>query len=171
MPSPLSSPRPAPRPRGRRETSRPARDGDELYAALSYLLRSFQSRDREKPCYFDLSIGECHALEAVVRKGPIRVGDLAASLRLDKSGASRMARSLENRGYVKRGRHPGDGRAVALSATASGAQLEARIQKSLRRRYERAVRGFGSETRRALPRALRALADAAARPDEVPPRK
>ena len=141
-----------------------------MYAALSYLLRSFQSRDREKPCYFDLSIGECHALETVVRKGPIRVGDLAASLRLDKSGASRMARSLEDRGYVKRGRHPADGRAVALTATLRGAQLEARIQKSLRRRYERAVSGFGSETRRAIPRALRALADAAARPDGTPRR-
>jgi MarR family transcriptional regulator, 2-MHQ and catechol-resistance regulon repressor len=171
VPPPLIAPRPSSRPRARRGTASSGGDGQALYAALQYLLRSFQSRDREKPCYFDLSIGECHALEAVVRKGPIRVGDLAATLRLDKSGASRMARSLEDRGYVKRGPHPGDGRAVALSATLRGAQLEARIQKSLLRRYARAVRGFGLETRRALPRALRALADAAARPDEAPLRK
>jgi MarR family transcriptional regulator, 2-MHQ and catechol-resistance regulon repressor len=171
VPSSLPAPRPSPRPGGRGETPRSAGEGEDLYAALQYLLRSFQSRDREKPCYFDLSIGECHALEAVVRKGPIRVGDLAASLRLDKSGASRMARSLEGKGYVKREPRPGDGRAVALSATLRGAQLEARIQKSLLRRYARAVRVFGPEVRRALPRALRALADAAARPDEAPHRK
>lgn len=170
MPRPLAFPRPSPRPRARPEDSPSRGDGEGLYQALQYLLRSFQSRDRERPCYFDLSIGECHALEAVVRKGPIRVKDLAASLRLDKSGASRMARALEARGYVKRGPHPGDGRVVALSATPRGAQLEARIQKSLLRRYARAVRGFAPEIRRALPAALRAIADAAARPAESPRR-
>jgi DNA-binding MarR family transcriptional regulator len=160
---PVRAPRPALRPRKRKATP-PAGDGEAVYSALQYLLRSFQSRDRDRPCYFDVSISECHALEAIVRAGPIGINDLAAALRLDKSGASRLARSLEEKGYVTRGAHPGDGRALALTATPGGNRLERRIQESIADRYAAALRAFPPRLRRSLPDALRALADAAARP-------
>ena len=99
-----------------------------------------------------------------MRSGPVSVNDLADALRLDKSGASRLARSLEAKGYVQRGTHPGDGRVIDVTATPRGCRLEGRIQASIAARYARALRRFPPRLRRDLPEALRALAEAAARP-------
>ncbi len=137
---------------------------DDMYNALQYLLRIYQSRDRDRPCYSDISIRECHALEALLEHGPITVNDMAAVLRSDKSTASRIARALVSKGYAERTSHPSDGRAIQLAPTAAGRALENRIKGEIRDRHRRALAPFGAELRRALPAALRALADSAARP-------
>ena len=137
---------------------------DSLYDSLQYLLGTFQSRDRERPCYFDVSISECHALETLLRRGPRTINELAAALRVDKSSASRTARSLEAKGYARRRTHPKDRRALQVEATPRGRALELRIRKGLVDRYDAAVRFLDAGVRRALPAALRALAEAAARP-------
>src|SRR5712691_1403662 len=94
-----------------------------LYAALSDLVRVYQFRDRDRICCHDISVTQCYALEALIRRGSSTLGQVAAELYLDKSTASRVVGSLERKGYVSRSSHPDDGRALALKATAAGQRL------------------------------------------------
>lgn len=135
-----------------------------MYEALQYLLLTYQSRDRERACYADISISECHALETIVESGGCSVSDVASALRLDKSTASRIAASLVAKGYGKRAGRPDDRRAVRITPTAAGKALENEIKKEIVARQRRALAGLSPSLRDELPRALRALADSAAHP-------
>jgi DNA-binding MarR family transcriptional regulator len=144
---------------------RSARNNDDsLYDALEELLQAFESRDRTRPCYADISIAECKGLQSLRRNGPMTVNELADALRLDKSTASRTARSLESKGYVKRKTDRKDRRALRLEATPSGLSLERRIRGAVVERQRGALASLPATVRRALPAALRRLAAAAARP-------
>src|SRR5256885_15790903 len=105
-------------------TARPAskdnlqRDASALQAAVADLVRVYQFRDRDRICCHDVSVTQCYALEALIRRGPVTLGELAAELYLDKSTASRVVASLERKRYVARSPHPTDGRAVLLRPTA-----------------------------------------------------
>ena len=138
---------------------------DSLYDALEELLRTFESRDRERPCYAGISIAECKALQCLSRGMPMTVNELAGVLRVDKSSASRITKSLESKGYVKRRVDPEDRRALRLAATPPGRALERRIRQTIIGRQRAALAGLPPAVRRALPDALRRLASAAVRPE------
>jgi MarR family 2-MHQ and catechol resistance regulon transcriptional repressor len=107
------------------------RDAETLHEALSGLVRLYQFRDRDQICCFDVSVPQCYGLEALVREGPLTLGELAGRLYLDKSTASRVVDALERKGYVARAPHPGDRRALQLTATPAGRRLVGRIRASL----------------------------------------
>src|SRR5690349_1326412 len=107
------------------------RDAHLFYDALSDLLRVYQFRDRDRICCYDVSVSQCYALEALVRRGPMTLNDLAAYLYLDKSTASRVVAALERKGYVARAPHPEDGRALLLAPTTEGRGLHARIESDI----------------------------------------
>src|SRR5947209_4293076 len=104
------------------------RDAHQFYDTLSDLIRVYQFRDRDRICCYDVSVSQCYGLEALVRRGPMTLNDLAAYLYLDKSTASRVVDALERKGYVARAPHPDDGRALLLAPTATGRELYARIE-------------------------------------------
>src|SRR5688572_17109357 len=104
-------------------------DAASLHEALSELVRVYQFRDRDRICCHDVSVTQCYAIEALVRRGPSGLNELAAELYLDKSTASRVVATLRRKGYVARAAHPEDGRAIVLSVTASGRRLHDRIRK------------------------------------------
>jgi DNA-binding MarR family transcriptional regulator len=54
------------------------------------------------------------------RSEPITQRDLAAHAGTDPMMTSQVVRTLEDKGYLTRTRHPSDGRAVTLVPTASG---------------------------------------------------
>src|SRR5262245_22081160 len=104
--------------------SSPDRDeADDLHEALSELVRLYQFRDRDRICCHELSVTQCYAIDALVRRGPVTLGDLASDLYLDKSTASRVVTTLVRKGYVERTVHPADARAVLLRATPAGRRL------------------------------------------------
>jgi MarR family transcriptional regulator, 2-MHQ and catechol-resistance regulon repressor len=138
-----------------------ARDAEELYDALEDLLRVYQFRDRDRICCFDVSVSQCYALEALVRRGAMTLNDLAAFLYLDKSTASRVVDALERKGYVARSPHPKDRRAVLLEATAPGRELEGRIRESILAEERELLAGFAPEVRQAMTRLIRRLSRAA----------
>ncbi|MGH9442970.1 MAG: MarR family winged helix-turn-helix transcriptional regulator [Thermoanaerobaculia bacterium] len=144
--------------------SAPSDDHNSILDALEELLRAFESRDRELPCYGDISITECKGLQCLTRDGAMTVNELARVLRLNKSTASRAASSLERKGYVRRSKDPRDRRSLCLAATVSGRTLERRIREAILRRQGAALASLTPEVRRMLPEALRRLAAAAARP-------
>lgn len=55
------------------------------------------------------------------------VNEIASELRLDKSTASRVAQSLEQKGLAARAGHPADGRSLQIGVTARGRRLHARV--------------------------------------------
>src|SRR5688572_21605599 len=106
-------------------------DAAALHAALNELVRVYQFRDRDRICCHDVSVTQCYAIEALVRRGPSGLNELAAELYLDKSTASRVVATLRRKGYVSRAAHPEDGRAIVLRVTPSGRRLHDRIRKDL----------------------------------------
>jgi MarR family transcriptional regulator, 2-MHQ and catechol-resistance regulon repressor len=137
-------------------------DAENLYAALSELVRVYQFRDRDTICCYDVSVTQCYAIEALLRRGPSGLNELAAELYLDKSTTSRVVATLERKGYVTRASHPEDRRAVVLSVTSAGRRLHDRIRRDLVEEERKLLADFEPEVRKAAPQLLARLARAAA---------
>jgi DNA-binding MarR family transcriptional regulator len=137
-------------------------DAEKLYAALSELVRVYQFRDRDTICCYDVSVTQCYAIEALLRRGPSGLNEVAAELYLDKSTTSRVVATLQRKGYVTRASHPEDGRAVILSVTSAGRKLHDRIRKDLVEEERKLLADFEPEVRKAAPQLLLRLARAAA---------
>lgn len=136
-------------------------DAENLYAALSELVRIYQFRDRDRICCHDISVTQCYALEALVRRGPSGLNELANDLFLDKSTASRVVATLKRKGYVARVTHSEDRRAVVLTVTPAGRQLHDRIRQDLVAEERALLADFEPEVRKAAPKLLLRLARAA----------
>jgi DNA-binding MarR family transcriptional regulator len=164
----LRSPQLRARPRARRARPTPAADPSleddalELHDALSRVVRLYQSLDRDLICCHDVSVTQCHAIEALVRSGPSGLNELAAALYLDKSTASRVVSALERKRYLRRARHGGDGRAIVLSVTGAGRALHRRIREDLVAEAGHILAAVAPKVRREAARMLRNLAGAAA---------
>jgi DNA-binding MarR family transcriptional regulator len=133
-----------------------------LHDALSELVRVYQFRDRDRICCHDVSVTQCYAIEALIRRGPSGLNELAAHLYLDKSTASRVVTTLERKGYVRRGAHPGDGRAIVLTVTPAGRRLHDRIRTDLVAEARELIQDFEPEVSKAATRLILRLARAAA---------
>lgn len=129
-------------------------DAKELRRTLSDLIRVVQFRDRDRICCHDVTVSQCHALEAIARSGPLRLNDLAAHLYLDKSTTSRVVDALVSKDYVERTPDPSDGRAVQLAATDSGRRLVGRVESELHAESAAALLGLDADTRRGVLRVL-----------------
>jgi MarR family 2-MHQ and catechol resistance regulon transcriptional repressor len=139
------------------------KDAEALNKAVSELVRVYQFRDRTSICYYDISVTQCYALSAVIRRGPMPLNELAGELFLDKSTASRVVGSLVRKGYVSRTADPEDARALRLKATRRGRDLEAKIVRDLVEEMKKLVSDYDPETRRATARLISRLAHAASR--------
>jgi MarR family transcriptional regulator, 2-MHQ and catechol-resistance regulon repressor len=138
-----------------------AADARELQTVLSDLMRVVQFRDRDRICCHDVSVTQCYALRAVLRRGPLTLNELAAELYLDKSTASRVVKALAEKGYLERLPHPDDGRAVLLVITEAGRRLHSAIERELQAEVETLVADFEPEVRRALASLLERLSRSA----------
>ena len=136
--------------------SRPSliRDAARLQESLSGLIRVLQFRDRDRACCYDLSVSQCHALEALIQHGPMTVTQLGDHLYLEKSTASRLAKSLLAKEMVRKRAPLSDGRVVILQVTEAGHRLARRIMKDLSEEYMELLSEFDPEVRAALPKLL-----------------
>src|SRR5687767_7135081 len=137
-------------------------DAVDLHTALSELVRVYQFRDRDRICCHDISVTQCYALEALIRRGPSGLNEVAAELYLDKSTASRVVATLERKKYVSREPHPEDGRAVVLTASPAGRRLYERIRTDLVAETRQLLEDFEPEVRKGAARLILQLARAAA---------
>ena len=155
--------------RKRAETSRLEVDATSLHEALTELVRVYQFRDRDRICCHDISVTQCYALEALLRRGPSGLNELAAELYLDKSTASRVVAALQRKKYVSRSAHPADGRAIVLIVTPAGRRLYDRIRADLIAETQGLLEDFEPEVREGAARLIRRLARAAAARSGVAP--
>lgn len=144
-------------------------DATALHEALSELVRVYQFRDRDRICCHDISVTQCSALEALLRRPPGGLNELAAELYLDKSTASRVVAALERKRYVRRAPHAEDGRAIVLTVTEAGRRLYYRIRGDLILEAKDLLEGFEPEVREGAARLIMRLARAAAARSGVTP--
>jgi len=138
-----------------------ARDAAALQAAVGELVRVYQFRDRDRICCHDISVTQCHALEALVEHGPMRLSELTERLFLDKSTTSRVVRTLVTKGYVTQQQDARDGRATTLSATPAGRRLCARITDDLVEQQKALIADLDPDVRAGVVDVIRRLARAA----------
>lgn len=127
------------------------RDAARLQEALGELIRVLQYRDRDRACCYDLSVSQCHALQALIQSGPMTVTELGDHLYLEKSTASRLAKALLVKDLVRKRAPQADGRIVILQVTEAGHRLARKILKDLADEYMDLLEGFEPEVRNALP--------------------
>ena len=127
------------------------RDAARLQEALGELIRVLQFRDRDRACCYDLSVSQCHALQALIQAGPMTVTQLGNHLYLEKSTASRLAKALLAKELIRKRAPQADGRVVILQVTESGHRLARKILNDLSEEYMDLLEGFETEVRTALP--------------------
>ncbi len=124
------------------------RDAERLHDTLTDLIRLYQFRDRNTICCQGISVTQCYALDAVVRRGPLALGDLAEWLYLDKSTTSRVLGSLLQKKHVERVTHPKDPRSALLRSTPAGRRLQRRIRHALVKQAQHVIRDLSPGARR-----------------------
>ena len=137
-----------------------SRQAKELQDALAEFIRVYQFRDRDRICCHDVSVTQCYALDALVRRDLATMNELAADLCLDKSTTSRVVATLERKGYVARATHPRDGRSVVLTVTAAGRRLVERILGDLVEEKKRLLAEFPEDVRESAAELIQRLTSA-----------
>ena len=138
-------------------------DGEAFHEALSDFVRAYLVGERDRICCHDISLTQCYALDALLRRGPSTLNALAAELCLDKSTASRVVATLQRKGYVGRTTHPGDGRAVLVDVTPAGRRLCDRLRADRIAERSKLLARFSPEVRRGITDVMRRLAEATQR--------
>lgn len=136
------------------------RQAEAFHEALSDFVRAYLLAERDQICCHDISLTQCYALDALLRRGPSTLNALAAELCLDKSTASRVVATLQRKGYVGRAAHPGDARAVLLDVTPAGRRLHGRMRADRLAERTELLAGFPPEVREGIADIMRRLAGA-----------
>jgi DNA-binding MarR family transcriptional regulator len=136
------------------------RQGEAFHEALSDFVRAYLVGERGHIGCHDISLSQCYALEALLRRGPSTLNALAAELSLDKSTTSRVVGALQRKGYVGRAAHPGDARAVLLDVTSAGRRLHDRLRHDRIRERTALLAGFPPEVRQGIVDVMRRVATA-----------
>ena len=112
---------------------------DLLHAAAIALLRRVADVDQES----GLSAARLSALSSLERGGATTLGGLAAAERVTAPTMTRIVDGLERDGYVRRGPHPEDRRAVRVVLTPRGRES---FQRARGRRLDVLDRLFAEAT-------------------------
>jgi len=137
---------------------------DELFSYRLSVLTKLTERETSAR-YFahtGLSLSEGRAMTIIAAKQPIRVQNLADYGSLDKSQASRVARSLLKKGLVEKAGDEGDRRASCITLTAKGRKLHAALIRLARQRHAEITGVLDERELRQLMRLIERLLDAAA---------
>jgi DNA-binding MarR family transcriptional regulator len=94
---------------------------------------------------FDLSLNEWWLLAVTQAHEPVRAGDMAELLVMDKSQLSRLIKSLVARKLIKSTPDPDDARATILGLTPKGAALFDKILAEVLRRNENVLAPLSPE--------------------------
>lgn len=134
------------------------RDAIVMQESLAELVRVYQFRDRQRICFYDVSVTQCYAISFLVAVGPTTLSKLAGALYLDKSTASRTVDSLVRLGYVRKTTDFEDARALSLEVTTKGRKLHRRIEQDLIDQMKQLLADFEPNVRKESARLLARLA-------------
>lgn len=129
-----------------------------LRESMERVLRILQAGDRDRARRHGISPSQGQALLALSRSGPLTVTGLGEHLHLEKSTASRLAKGLLKRGFVRKRSPASDDRKVILQVTEQGIRLSRRILNDLSEEYVALLGSMDPEVGESLPRLLALLA-------------
>jgi DNA-binding MarR family transcriptional regulator len=107
-----------------------------------------------------LDVGQHDALDVIVTAGEVRMGDVAAALRIEPSTATRTVARLEEAGLVERRRSDADARAVVVAPTPAGQAVHAATVASATAAMDELLTRFSNDEQRQLAELLGRLVDA-----------
>ncbi len=116
-------------------------------------------RPDQTPCGAPVSVGEAHALLEISRRPGISQNDLAAHLRLEKSTVSRLAKILEQRGWLDRVRDVTDARLLRLRVSGAGATMARRLRASRQAKFSKVFEAIPAHNRQAVLDSLSLLSE------------
>jgi DNA-binding MarR family transcriptional regulator len=137
-------------------------DDDDVAARLRMAIARLFRRIERTRAGAALTPSETTILSVVVRQGPLRLTDLAASEGMNPTMLSRLVRDLEGDGLVQRKTDRVDRRAARVEATPAGRRLHERIRNERSDTLSAALALLPEDERRALGAGLpvlEALAD------------
>lgn len=110
---------------------------ESLMTAHSRLNADFAAR----PIWGQVSMREYDVLYTLAKRGSeaLRICDLQGEVLLSQPALSRLIERLVMRGYVARETDPADGRAVIVSLTAEGAEVQREVGRAHGRDIARAL--------------------------------
>jgi DNA-binding MarR family transcriptional regulator len=129
-------------------TKTPAKTFEENVVALIRAL-GLHRPDRT-PCDAPVSVGEAQALFEVSGLPGISQNEVATRLRLEKSTVSRLAKMLEQRGWLDRLRDKTDTRLLRLSVTVAGATVVRRLAASREAKFSKVFDAIPADKRQAV---------------------
>lgn len=135
------------------------RDGARLRARMHGLVRraGWLAPDRTA-CGIALPPSHAHALMILAESpSPLLPRDLAATLGLDKSSATRLCQRLAEAGHVTSTRDAADGRSVRIALTQLGRRAATRVADASAKRHAALARAIPRGERAAVVRALEVL--------------
>lgn len=104
-----------------------------------------------------LTTTETTVLATIVRRGPIRLGDLAAFEAMNPTMLSRIVRHLEQSGLIERSLDPNDRRAATVAVTDGGRRLHRAIRDERSDALSRLLSALEPSERAAVEAALPVL--------------
>ena len=104
--------------------------------------------------------GQFDTLERIVMHGTIRMGDLADSMNIDPSTATRAVQRLIKDGLARRVTHDGDGRVVVVEPTDLGRKVFASVVERRKLMVITVMEQFSAEERLVLADMLERFNDA-----------
>jgi DNA-binding MarR family transcriptional regulator len=137
----------------------PDDDAATLGELLMRAARTQRRRWREALAPWDLSPHHARALRVVCDRDGVRLSDLAEALHIAPRSATEVADALQARGLVERGPDPTDRRAVVLTPTATGRQVQGEVAGARAADTRDLFARLDPADRAALSRILRSLTD------------
>jgi DNA-binding MarR family transcriptional regulator len=144
---------------GRGATDAAARIDTETAARLRAVIGKLSRRLRPTAAgkAAELTPTKISVLMDVVRRGPLRLSDVAEAEAINPTMLSRIVAALLERGLLERTSDPGDRRAAWVKATAAGRRLAERMQRERTEALNHALAHLDPEQRRHILDALDAL--------------
>jgi DNA-binding MarR family transcriptional regulator len=97
-----------------------------------------------------LDLGQVDALDLLIFHGPVRMGELAESLRVDASTATRAVNRLVDTGLAQRRRSDEDGRVMVVAITKRGSEVHRALTARRRDALEGILTDFSARDRQQL---------------------
>jgi MarR family 2-MHQ and catechol resistance regulon transcriptional repressor len=133
---------------------------EEVWAIIKDLIKFLQFRDRDAMTGCGLSVAQCYSLDAIGTQGQLTLNELAESLYIAPSTASRTIEELVRKGLAERRQDPADRRAVCLTLTPQGQALFEALRQHLLQRQIAILQQIDPSSRRDVLTALQKLSQA-----------
>jgi DNA-binding MarR family transcriptional regulator len=134
---------------------------DAIIEAYRAILRALRSATIADWLDLDFSMAQLKTLFVIAQEEPMPIGRVAETLQIGLPTASHLVERLVQDGLVERMSDASDRRRTLASLTPQGAQLCARLREGSATHMRRWISQLDADSRAALARGLRAMAQVA----------